>query len=298
MFRNQRALVALSGLDVDRELITYARNAAAVGIFASLQFVHVVKPDAPPLIAAKARTDVESLVSASFGDPPSGVRYEIGIVSGIRTDALIETAEKSRADVVLLGHRHGRSGHRSLARRLAMAAPCSVWLVPEGAPGTIRTVLAPIDFSDHSADALRAAASIARSTHARECIALHVSFDSTVVGYDEHAQEMHLTEHEQFKQFLAPLDFGGMEVRTQCEEGPEPARTILRVVEERQSDLIVLSTRGRSRAAAVLLGSVTARVVERSPVAVLAVKHAGAFMGLLDVLKQPNFWTGPNPKTN
>lgn len=298
MFLHRTALVALSGLDVDRELLRYVRSVAAAGIVSKLRFVHVVNPDAPPLITVKARQDVESFVSYHFGDPPAGARCEIEIVPGIRTDALIETVERMKADVAMLGHRRNRSGHRSLARRLAMAAPCSVWLVPEGAPSTIRTVLAPTDFSDHSANALRVAASIARSAHARECTALHVSFDSSVIGYDEHALKVHQNEQEQFRHFLAPLDLSGTDVRRQCEEGPEPSRTILRVAEERQADLIVLSTRGRSRAASVLLGSVTARVVERSPVAVLAVKHAGAFLGLVDVLRERSFWSSPNPKTN
>lgn len=298
MFRNQRFLVALSGLAIDDELLAYARNLTDLGIAGSVKFVHVVKPDAPPAMVEEARASVAQRVLRRYDDDLAEVEGRIVVAPGIRTDALIDEAARSNADCILLGHRRSRSGHRSLARRLAMAAPCSVWLAPEGAPGSIRRVLAPVDFSDHSAEALKIAAAIARSAQAQECTALHVAFDSTVVCYDEHVQEAHLDERAHFQKFLEPIDVGGVGVRTQCEDGPEPARTIVRVADERQSDLIVMSTRGRSRAAAVLLGSVTARVVERSPVAVLAVKHSGAFLGLFDVLKQPALWKTPNLKTN
>jgi outer membrane protein OmpA-like peptidoglycan-associated protein len=53
-------------------------------------------------------------------------------------------------DLILVGHGRGHSGKRALARRLAMKAPCSVWVVPEGAPARLNRILVPVDFSDPS----------------------------------------------------------------------------------------------------------------------------------------------------
>lgn len=51
---------------------------------------------------------------------------------------------------------------------------------------------------------------------------------------------------------------------------------IVKVAEEEQIDLIVMATHGRSGIAHVLMGSVTEKVVQHSPVPVLTVKPGGA----------------------
>ena len=54
--------------------------------------------------------------------------------------------------------------------------------------------------------------------------------------------------------------------------GP-PADTIVRVAQERNADLIVMSTHGRTGLQHVLLGSVAEKVVRLAPCAVLTVKY-------------------------
>jgi nucleotide-binding universal stress UspA family protein len=294
--RPERLLVPLAGADHDRPLLAYARHLADLGLGRRFEFVHVADSGTPPATVAKARADIEAAVAAGFGTP-DGAEVSQTVLSGIRTDTLIAEAMRTNADAILLGHRRSRSGRRSLARRLAMIAPCSVWLVPEGAPRAVRRVLAPVDLSDHSADALGVAADLTRAAGGADLTVLHVTFDPTVVRYDEHVAEMRADERDQFRAFLAGVDTAGLKVTARSEEGPDPARTILRVAGETGADLLVMNTRGRSRAAAVLLGSVTARVLVRSPVAVLAVKHFGAVMGLFEVLRE-GVWKRGNPKTN
>jgi SulP family sulfate permease len=72
----------------------------------------------------------------------------------------------------------------------------------------------------------------------------------------------------------------------------------VRVAAQHEADLIVMSTRGRSRAASILLGSVATQVMIEAPVALLAVKHYGAMMNLFQALQQSQFWARRNPKTN
>jgi hypothetical protein len=63
-----------------------------------------------------------------------------------------------------------------------------------------------------------------------------------------------------------------------------PSHVILRTAAARRSDLIVLASRGRSRSAAILLGSVAEDTLVESEVPVLVVKHFGARMGVLQAL--------------
>jgi hypothetical protein len=64
------------------------------------------------------------------------------------------------------------------------------------------------------------------------------------------------------------------------------------------SDLIVMGTRGRSQAAFVLLGSTTSAMMAATSVPLLAVKHYGSHMSLLEALRNHNLWLGDVPKTN
>ncbi|MCG5030300.1 universal stress protein [Mesosutterella sp. OilRF-GAM-744-9] len=55
-------------------------------------------------------------------------------------------------------------------------------------------------------------------------------------------------------------------------KGNTPAEAILEACRSRGCDLIVMATHGRSGLSAVLLGSVTAKVIKESPVPVLVVR--------------------------
>lgn len=304
MNRNQRYMIALANTEHDAPLLRYASQLARLHLGREFRFVHVTRSGAhagevhalPQEDEATVRLAGE--VERHFGTPPEGVVTSCHLLGGERVDALLEFATRSRSDVIMLGHRHERSGQRSLARRMAMLSPSSVWLVPEGAPGEIRRVLAPVDFSDHSADALAVAASLASAVHAERCLGLHVYFDDTLLPTPEHVATVRAGKEAAFHQFLARANTPGFKVETRLEEGPFPSRTILRVAREEAADLIVMNTRGRSRAAAVLLGSVTTQVMVESPVAILAVKHFGAAMGLFQVLKEHQFWQPPPPRSN
>ena len=82
------------------------------------------------------------------------------------------------------------------------------------------------------------------------------------------------------------------------EDSAQPTIAILRVAERVKSDLIVMNTRGRSAAAAVLLGSVTSQVMAASHLPVLAVKHYGRRLSMRDVLLSSQFWGKGDTKTS
>jgi nucleotide-binding universal stress UspA family protein len=67
-------------------------------------------------------------------------------------------------------------------------------------------------------------------------------------------------------------------------EGSDVAHTILVEAARAGADCIAIGTRGRSRSASILLGSVTEKIIERASVPLLIGKHAGAHLGLGDIL--------------
>ncbi len=297
---NERVVVALSGTDADRPLIAYARLLAGRRFSRWFHFVHVRTPARiadDPQPDAQVQQNCEALVAEQFTDGMEA-GWSCHVVTGVRIDALIEFISNHHCTVVLLGHRSSRSGQRSLARRLAMVAPCSVWLAPDGAPISVRRIMVPVDFSDHSAESLEVAVALARRLGVPDCLAVNVFSDPSTIRYDERIDELRRSGEEAFRQFLAPLDIEGVEVDTLTIEGNNVARTLLHVAKQREVDLLVMNTRGRSRSASILLGSVTAQVMGETSIAVLAVKHYGAMLNLFQALQQSQFWMRQNPKTN
>ncbi|MGE0758893.1 MAG: universal stress protein [Pirellulaceae bacterium] len=289
MKRFQRVTVALAAAPTDRPLLEYARVLAHIGLGSEYHFVHVHTPARPadaPESNVSVWTRCRAEVEEYFGSPREDTRLRCTVLEGLRVDSLIESLTQSHADLVLVGHRRTRSGQRSLAKRLAMVAPCSVWLVPDSAPVSITQVLAPVDFSDNSADSVAVAAAIARHAGLRACTALHVFSDPDMIRYDERLEDVRRHERDAFQQFLGNIDCQGIQIQPAVVEGYQVGNTILHCAGCHGTDLLVMNTRGRSRAAAILLGSVTSQVMAESPVAVLAVKHAGAMLGLFEALRE------------
>ena len=67
-------------------------------------------------------------------------------------------------------------------------------------------------------------------------------------------------------------------------QGSDVAHTILQEAARAGADCIAVSTRGRSRSASILLGSVTEKLLERATVPLLVGKHAGRRLGLAEIL--------------
>jgi nucleotide-binding universal stress UspA family protein len=118
------------------------------------------------------------------------------------------------------------------------------------------------------------------------------------VRYDEHVREVVGQEEKAFEKFLAGIDTKGVEVNTILIEGTQTAQDILQTAQRLGSDLIVMNTRGRSHAASVLLGSITSATKVATGVPLLAVKHYGSRMTLLEALGNHRIWDQPSPKTS
>lgn len=295
-----RPLIALSLTDPDDGLLHYSALVARLFQWSDVHFAHVASEDhsTTPWDPQPWQDQLQERFGRLFGQQAAQFRPAFHAVQGPRLDRLLQLAVQHDRDLIVLGHRRMRSGRRSLARRLAMIAPCSVWLVPEGAPPQISGILAPTDFSGPSAESLSIAAEIARAAVLDRCLAVHVYFDPSTVRYDEHVAEVQGQEAAALECFIAGVDTGGIQVEGILEESTHPAEAIVRVAKRFAADLIVMSTRGRSRAASVLLGSTTSETMAATTVPLLAVKHHGSRMSLLQALLNHRFWEEKTPKTN
>lgn len=264
---------------------------------APLEIVHAFPPrpilwgkeeDMPEWVAGREATGLalrESLRGILAAAPAElGLRTQAGalrfhITAGHPVQVILEHARASRADLVVLGPHKKRNwlDVGSTARGVLAHAPRGVWVQPD-APRTVKRILAPVDLSPDSLQALATARDLAQRLDARVTAVLAfappVLGASTrvagVLGPDYVVERMRQEERSQFETALAAFDWRGVAHESRFEEG-DPAESVLKLQDAH--DLIVMGTHGRTALSAALLGSVAHGVVRSSRVPVLALRY-------------------------
>ncbi len=208
-------------------------------------------------------------------------RQQLGIPSRLINRA----AEELGADLVTLGA-YGSSGLSevllgSTAQRVVQGAPCPVLTVHPAppradAPKRMRHILAPVDFSFCSLDALDYAAQLATQFGAMLTV-LHV-VEPVLFECERAADSLAVASHqpERAAALLADLchelQGQGIAVETAI-DGGNTAEAILTETNRRGCDLVVMGTRGRRGLTSLIGGSVAERVLRQATVPVLTVKR-------------------------
>ena len=138
----------------------------------------------------------------------------------------------------------------------------------------VKKVLAPLDFSEHSAEALRNAWELTRDVNGELHIVHVVGQHFTIVeGSRELARETAM--EEQAEDELARLkkdELGDSDkVTTAVLVGP-PAAKLVEYAKQSDIDLIVLPAFGHSGSEFALIGGVTEKLVRNAPCSVLVLK--------------------------
>ncbi|MFI5305005.1 MAG: universal stress protein [Nitrospiria bacterium] len=139
----------------------------------------------------------------------------------------------------------------------------------------IKRILVPTDFSECSRKALDFACSLAKNYQSKVLI-LHVieasvySLDSSLIPPgDPFGLRQKLSE--MVDQAVSLLEEKGIPAEGECITGV-PAIEIIRAVFDKQADLIVMGTHGRTGLAHILLGSTAERVIQRAQCPVMTIK--------------------------
>ncbi len=142
----------------------------------------------------------------------------------------------------------------------------------------VRKILAPVDFSDVSKEALEAATGLAKQLGAR-MVVLHavepVYFAGTMFGPEinvpQLVEEQRRAAASAIDDIVARLKKKEIGAVGMVETGV-PHDVILRVADEKKCDLIVVGTHGRSGVTHFLLGSVAEKVVRAAKCPVMTLR--------------------------
>lgn len=145
----------------------------------------------------------------------------------------------------------------------------------------IRTILVPIDFSDHSKKAMETATQLGKTLGADLHLVhvlhfpVHVAAPGQVVVPQELWTQIRDAAARKLEKAAQAVSSAGLSVETHLTEGPN-AQAIVELAKKLEVGLIVMGTHGHSGLKHVLLGSVAERTVRLAPCPVMTVKASDA----------------------
>ena len=98
--------------------------------------------------------------------------------------------------------------------------------------------------------------------------------------------ELEAAADRESQRLLGRVDTRSVDVRclARGDTRDDPLPVILQAARDESAELVVIGARGRTGTAGVLLGALTERLIQRSPIPTLAVKKKGECLGVLRAL--------------
>ncbi|WP_339606100.1 universal stress protein [uncultured Roseivirga sp.] len=298
----QRVMVCLDLTEMDKGLIQYASMIAQILEVDSVYFLHVaeslelpaeVQEKYPDLVAPLDETlehEIRGNVEKHF-KTPAGCDVQIKVATGQVTEEVLKMAKVKVIDLMILGRRHHRSNAGLNSSKIAKSSPSSVMYVPENPKMELNKILIPIDYSEHSQMAFEIGMALQKQTGAK-LMSNHIyrvpkGYYKSGKTFDEFADIMLENTKKDSEKFFKKMELGDtkFEHTFALDDDPHPADKIYKTASEKGADLIILGSKGRTSAAAFLIGSVAEKLVyESGDIPLFLVKKGKENLSLLEAL--------------
>ncbi len=254
---------------------------AAISVIETNPELETIAPQITEKAEKSAREHLESIQKRAKKD---GVECNIIIRAGEDSYRyIVDEAAKNNISMIIMGRR-GRSGLKrlmmgSVTSRVIGLAPCNVLVVPEAARVEFKSIVVATDGSKYSLAAASEAIGLAKQNKS-ELTAISVvpselmtptDIDLTMTNKELISdKEMHEAEKnvKAVKEAALKEDVA---VKAFVMSG-RSADAIIEIARDKNADLIVLGSHGRTGLEKLLMGSVAERVIVLSSCAVLVVK--------------------------
>lgn len=197
------------------------------------------------------------------------------VESGPPLEMISQLVSEAQAGLVMIGKRSQSDFHMIKGINLVRMVDSHVLVVPEKAKTSLKTILVPVDFSEFSVKALKAALEFKYAAlHPVRIVALHMfqPMPVTAFGFGGNVAPMSNEDLEQkyresFEHFLREefpdfTDDVEMQLITYAYTHAAPA--LLKKAHEIDTDLIVIGAKGHSRLASFFLGSTTEAILRKN----------------------------------
>ena len=299
----QNYRVAVVGMDLSKmdDVITrYLPTLLEAMPLEKVVFVHIAKtlelPDEilekyPDLIAPideSIAVGIEDKVKSVFED--RAVEYDIVVQEGSPLESFLKIARIKNADLIVMGRKRELEGSGLLSGHIVRKSPASILFVTENHQPFIKNILVPVDFSRHSSLALTLAGQIQSRTKASidlaNVYAVPTGYHKTGKGYDEFAEIMKGHAESGLSKFLSSNDFDvDLPCEFMLEKDESVSDQLYHHAQNIHTDLIIIGSRGRTKTAALLIGSIVEKLVFADvDIPVMVVKNKGENMGFFEAL--------------
>jgi len=279
--RVRQLLTALEMGPADPAVLDYLSQFLEYVPVASAYFLHVL-PNIE-LHSQTYRTQAEDLMNrhrlgsgilntmrrrvAESGIDQQTINVQYDLLDGNPLEALLDEAEDLNADLLVIGQQTQEDKHGILARNLIRQTSSNALIIPDRARWRMRRIMVPIDFSEHSVEALYAAMCLSQQMEEDiEVIAVNIYELPNLSVYKiqktrEELDEM-LREDRQlaFDAFLKE-QLGDEADKVQRvlirKETPGIAHYLFEYADQHQIDFVVMGAQGHSGVERMFLGSVT-----------------------------------------
>ena len=264
-------------------------------------FVHVAKDlaipqeilDNHPELLSPSDESIEEKIADKLKhfDFPSTIEIEIFAEEGEdQMEIFLRWALIKDVDLIIMGRKETLAGNGSLAKGIAKKAPCSILMLQEKRPaGLPKKIMVPTDFSDHTEMIYEFSERICKDLHA-ELVPVHIyqvphGYSKTGKTFEEFSEIMKENANKDFKKFLHKNNHHDLDCHFVLNESGDEGKLLLEEANKIDADMILLGSRGRTKSAAILLGSVAEKLVMVNNVLpMLIFKKKGETVGFFEAL--------------
>lgn len=181
---------------------------------------------------------------------------------------ILEWSQIGQMDLIIMGKKSELKGKGVNPKKIANISHCSLLFVPEDVRISLDQLFVPIDFSIRSTTGIEQAVAIKKNNDAN-VILQHVYFvpagyHYTGKTYEEFGIIMRENSERDYKRFMTEHKYDRKEFTDiyTFDDDDAPADKIYLEALNHNADLIILPSRGRTKAASLLLGSVAIELLK------------------------------------
>jgi nucleotide-binding universal stress UspA family protein len=243
----------------------------------------------------KVNEDIESRLSSIAEELFShGLNFRGRVLEGEPHKEIVGFARSEKAELIVMGKR----GHGLVDRilvgsttikvlRESSAPVLAVGKKDEEGSVNIRNILVPVDINEKLDTALKYAIELAQKINAKLSVVYVFRLDTYIAfqippnvlaqliddSFAFSSTELAKTvEEAKLKLSVRSKGIEKLEINTEVIRGISPSIAIVDYASSKNTDLIVINTHGRKGMKRVILGSVTEKVIQESPCAMLALR--------------------------
>lgn len=303
MYPLKRFLVCLDLSPMDKTLLEYIGGLTGHTPDAKIYFIHVSKRFEVPEELKKTypgitgpadeiiENEIENSVNSYF-TPLAPATTEIVIKDGNTTEQILKWAKVKEIDLIVMGQKNRLKGSGSSPGKITSVCSSSVLFIPENSQCKLKKILVPTDFSENSAMALETAFGFQKQNNCEVLVQsvyrVPTGYHYTGKEYSEFAVIMRKNAEKDMDVFLKKHNISKEDVRIlfSIDDDDKPADVIYEEAQAQHADLIILGSRGRTAAAAFLLGSVAVNLLQHNKTTpYMIVKDKKSNMSFIEAFK-------------